>query len=810
MVHLTAHLVRELRILGPVYMRLMYPFERYMKILKSYARNRHRPEGCIVEGYITEEAVEFCTNFLGNTTAIGIPRPRHFDRFQGKGTSGSKQIVKSVDELSKAHFYILQHIPEMTPFIDEHLNIVRSANREKNEIWVQREHRRSFCKWLKTNGALSNQGNSEEESDDDLVKWLMAGPRPSVYMWKSFDNSGFCFHTKDQDERSVAQNSGVTLVAETTHVSSARDRNQISTPLNYFGVIEEIWELDYVKLQVSVFKCKWVNHSVVRNDEFGMTFVDFCREGYKDEPFIMAEQARQVFYVKDPSDKNLFVVLHGKQQVTNDSTSGTTKDLAEDCIHVWIMAQCSSNGEEDFRVEQCTPAKKTKRGPSLMLDLIRRHRDAGTVVRTRVPIDYKDGRKVPSEVKDFMWNEATEVFVGPERYKEQEVKYASSAWRNFKSRLATDYIFGKKKDEDPTKEYQYIDSAQWKEFVEHRLSEDARKLSAQNKALAGKNKYAHIMGRGGYRKVKEVLINEKLADLIAQGVIEEGATPSITVERYEVWKRARLKKNKEFVTPRVRLVAENIDQLVEKSSQGSFSPHGRHDILTEAIGTLEYPGRTRGVGTHVPWKIGFPKSKSSRTTPSSSTSHVEMPDRLGCHCHVDVDPTTSIPEGGLKCVLFIEGVAEGDREQVAIGRVMNGQFINYQQIPSHTLKVKVEKTLVRSAILPVPHAKYNILIEAESNHVAWPNDLIVVGNREYDNLVCVYLPLTDDETIECVPLYCRLLNEVWTPLNREMFIVYVDQSVFGDDYGIAVNTIDLKELYKTAALGNFACELFIW
>ncbi|CAM8938710.1 unnamed protein product [Rhodiola kirilowii] len=94
MVHLTVHLVREVRILGPVYMRWMYPFERYMKILKSYVRNRHRPEGCIVEGYITEEAVEFCTNFLGNTAAIGIPRPRHFDRFQGKGTSGSKQIVK--------------------------------------------------------------------------------------------------------------------------------------------------------------------------------------------------------------------------------------------------------------------------------------------------------------------------------------------------------------------------------------------------------------------------------------------------------------------------------------------------------------------------------------------------------------------------------------------------------------------------------------------------------------------------------------------------------------------------------------------
>ncbi|KAL9683102.1 hypothetical protein QQ045_014917 [Rhodiola kirilowii] len=333
------------------------------------------------------------------------------------------------------------------------------------------------------------------------------------------------------------------------------------------------------------------------------------------------------------------------------------------------MARSSSSGEKDFHVEQRT-TKKTKRDSSLMLDMIRRHREDGTkitvefdakgypignagdtwrsylgvVVRTRIPIEYTNWRKVPQTCKDVMWNEATVIysiiplsylFLGPDTRKEQEVKYASSAWRNFKTRLAKDYIFGKRKDEDPTKEYKFIDSSQWKKFVEHRLSEDAKKLSAQNTTLAAKNEYGHTMSRGGYRKVKEVLINEKIADLIVHVVIEEGETPSISVERYE-------------------------DQLVERSNQGFFSPHGRHDILTEAIGMLEYPGRTKGVGTHVPWMIWFPKSTSSRTTPSSSTSRVEMPDRLGRHCHVNVDPRTSVPEDGLKSVLFIEGVLEGE------------------------------------------------------------------------------------------------------------------------------------------------------
>ncbi|RVW89710.1 hypothetical protein CK203_047225 [Vitis vinifera] len=69
MLHLTVHLVREVRLCGPVYLRWMYPFERFMKVLKGYVRNRNRPEGCIAECYIAEEAIEFCTEYLSNVDA---------------------------------------------------------------------------------------------------------------------------------------------------------------------------------------------------------------------------------------------------------------------------------------------------------------------------------------------------------------------------------------------------------------------------------------------------------------------------------------------------------------------------------------------------------------------------------------------------------------------------------------------------------------------------------------------------------------------------------------------------------------------
>ncbi|XP_020973047.1 uncharacterized protein LOC110269510 [Arachis ipaensis] len=54
-------LVNELRLGGPVQFRWMYPIERYLCRLKSYVRNKSRPEGSIAEGYLAEECLTFCS-----------------------------------------------------------------------------------------------------------------------------------------------------------------------------------------------------------------------------------------------------------------------------------------------------------------------------------------------------------------------------------------------------------------------------------------------------------------------------------------------------------------------------------------------------------------------------------------------------------------------------------------------------------------------------------------------------------------------------------------------------------------------------
>ena len=74
MVHLISHIVKEIKACGPVFQRYMYPFERFMGFLKGHVRNRHRPEGSIVEGYTYEDVIDFCQ---GNRIILKLTAPNY-------------------------------------------------------------------------------------------------------------------------------------------------------------------------------------------------------------------------------------------------------------------------------------------------------------------------------------------------------------------------------------------------------------------------------------------------------------------------------------------------------------------------------------------------------------------------------------------------------------------------------------------------------------------------------------------------------------------------------------------------------------
>ena len=117
MIHFIVHLVNEIRLCGPVYLRWMYPFERYMKTLKSFVWNHNYLEGCIAESYIAEEVIEFCVEYMSNMNTVGFPIGHVQSLSKDKPLSGGKVVQIPLQSLDQAHLYILHHTQEVVPYI---------------------------------------------------------------------------------------------------------------------------------------------------------------------------------------------------------------------------------------------------------------------------------------------------------------------------------------------------------------------------------------------------------------------------------------------------------------------------------------------------------------------------------------------------------------------------------------------------------------------------------------------------------------------------------------------------------------------
>ncbi|XXG85974.1 hypothetical protein AAC387_Pa11g0968 [Persea americana] len=108
----------------------MYPFERYLHTLKSYERNRSRPEGLIAEGYLSEECSTFCFRYLHevetkfnrlvrNYDGDDVESLEKFSIFAGTSHALRKATLHtlSADEWEQAHLYMLNNCDDVAPFV---------------------------------------------------------------------------------------------------------------------------------------------------------------------------------------------------------------------------------------------------------------------------------------------------------------------------------------------------------------------------------------------------------------------------------------------------------------------------------------------------------------------------------------------------------------------------------------------------------------------------------------------------------------------------------------------------------------------
>ncbi|XP_040994342.1 uncharacterized protein LOC121240884 [Juglans microcarpa x Juglans regia] len=166
------------------------------------------------------------------------------------------------------------------------------------------------------------------EVTDDIYA-LACGPDPLVASYAGCIMNGIRFHTNDLEGRRCTQNSGVVVHAD-----------HEGLPIDFYGVLQDIIELRYMGWRkYFLFKCDWCDIGDTRRgihigDHF--TSVNTSRQWYKDEPFALACQALQMFYIKDPTLRGSWHAVH---KITNRNIYNIphkTSDLHEldDELHV--------------------------------------------------------------------------------------------------------------------------------------------------------------------------------------------------------------------------------------------------------------------------------------------------------------------------------------------------------------------------------------------------------------------------------------------------------------------------------------------
>nr|XP_017225403.1 PREDICTED: uncharacterized protein LOC108201627 [Daucus carota subsp. sativus] len=307
MFHLSVHLVREVELCGPIFLRWMYPFERYMKTFKGYIRNRARAEGCIAEAYVAEEAVECLVNHEEAT--VGLPKNgRHRKDAFCRPLSGASVITPSDNDLHLAHLCVLQNTAAVGPYFNEHMSFLMTkypAN-ENNEMWLKNKQNETFLEWFRAK--IASDLLDEKEISQE-IRWLADGPNKDVPTYNGYKMDGITFSTKARDDTRNVQCSGVCVQADTMVVQGKDQIVEHASP-TFYGVIIGIWELDYNNFRIPIFRCNWIDmNRGTKVDDLGYTLVNLNKLGFFNDPFVLAKHVKQVCYIDDPLDKLWSVVL---------------------------------------------------------------------------------------------------------------------------------------------------------------------------------------------------------------------------------------------------------------------------------------------------------------------------------------------------------------------------------------------------------------------------------------------------------------------------------------------------------------------
>ena len=135
----------------------------------------------------------------------------------------------------------------------------------------------------------------ESRSPDVLLRSLAWGPLRNVTKWPNYVINGYKFVTKAQNEGMSTTNYGVCV----------RCGQNDTVESDYYGVLIDIVELEFTghpTKKLVLFKCDWFDSSPqgTRIDDYGNVEIKKSRRYPSYDPFILAQQAEQVYFSSYP------------------------------------------------------------------------------------------------------------------------------------------------------------------------------------------------------------------------------------------------------------------------------------------------------------------------------------------------------------------------------------------------------------------------------------------------------------------------------------------------------------------------------
>nr|GEW13436.1 hypothetical protein [Tanacetum cinerariifolium] len=208
---------------GPIRPRWMFPFERYMKKIKCYVRNKAKPEGSIAEGYVAEEALTLSYHYFRDVTM----KFNRFDRnVDPPPPTCQFQVFRSVCKSIGLRSVIRFDAQEL---------------KKVKRLYPNKDMKEEFPDWFGSQIRQHHVDNDKypKVSTTNKLFALACGPKWTPISVNSCVVDGVRYFVHSRDERRTTQNSGIYSPGPDGEMYYDGQSMKVDAPPDIIDVVDE-------------------------------------------------------------------------------------------------------------------------------------------------------------------------------------------------------------------------------------------------------------------------------------------------------------------------------------------------------------------------------------------------------------------------------------------------------------------------------------------------------------------------------------------------------------------------------------------